>query len=137
MNRLPVLSSAVLLAVAFAACSSGPPYAGLAIESEAADSSNLLVTDQRLQDIVRFGRPKVERVPGTNQLKVAVPILNIDDEPIQVLVQVVFQDNQRMPTGDETPRAPLTLSPGQTIVHTVISKQAEATDWQLSVSWNR
>ncbi|MBL9077626.1 MAG: hypothetical protein JNL08_08990 [Planctomycetes bacterium] len=137
MNRLHVSVSAILTTFALGACSSGPPYAGRSIENEAFDGSNILVTDQELDDVVRFGRPKVERIAGTNQLKVIVPILNTDDEILQVLVDVVFQDNQRQPIGDATARTPRTLSPGQTIWFEAISKQAEAADWQLTVSWNR
>lgn len=137
MKCRPVPASAVLFALGFAACSSGPPYAGLAIESEAVESSNVLVTDPRLHDVVRFGRPKVERVAGSNQLEVTVPILNIDDEPIQVLVQVVFLDRQRDPIGDQTARVPLTLAAGQTVNHAAMSTRDEAADWQLTVSWNR
>lgn len=137
MNR-PILSVPVLLAVvALAACSSGPPYAGRSIDNEAFDGSSILVTDQELNDVLRFGRPKVERVPTTNQLKVIVPILNTDEEMLQILIDVVFQDAQRQPIGDATARTPRTLSPGQTIYFEALSTKDEAADWQLTVGWNR
>lgn len=137
MNRFHLSVSATVTALVLAACSSGPPYAGLSIDNEAFDGSSILVTDQDLADVLRFGRPKVERVPTTNQLKVTVPILNIDDEMLQVLIDVVFQDAQRQPIGDATARTPRTLSPGQTIWFEALSTKGEAADWQLTVGWNR
>lgn len=118
-------------------CAYGPPYAALRIENDAERISNVVVADAELYDVVRAGDASVERVAGTNQLKVVVPIRNIDDEPIQVLLQVSFLDLQKRPIGDDTNRQVRILAPGSTITHTVISKQAEASDWVMRIDWNK
>lgn len=132
--RLP---TALLLSFLSVACSSAPPYAAQAIEDDAEAMSNVVVADAELHDVVRVGRAGVDRVPGTNQMKVVVPIRNIDDEPIQVLVQVSFQDGRKMPIGDETNDQVQLIAPGQTITHQAISKSAEAQDWVMRIRWNR
>jgi hypothetical protein len=135
-HRLSV--PAALCAVLFAGCSSVPSYAALAIEDDAEMTNNVTVTDSELRDIVRVGgRPFVERIPGSNQLKVTVTIRNIDDEPIQILAQVSFLNERKEPIGDDTNKQVKLLAPGDTITHTAISKMAEARDWQLRLSWNR
>lgn len=118
-------------------CASGPPYAALRIENDAERISNVVVADAELYDVVRVGEASVERVAGTNQLKVVVPIRSVDDEPIQVLVQVSFLDLQKHPIGDDTNRQVRIIAPGSTITHTAISKQAEASDWVMRIDWNR
>ena len=133
-NKLFALSAAVF---AFAACSSAPPYAAQPIEDDAEAVSNVVVADDELYDVIRVGRAGVERVPGTNQLKVAVPVRNIDDEAIQLLVQVSFLDTQRNPIGDDTNQQIKLIGPGSTITHVAISKHPEAMDWVLRISWNK
>ncbi len=135
MNRTLPLSG--LLVIAFAACSSAPPYAALPIEDDVEDTTNISVADAELQDVVRVGRAGVERVPGSNQLKVMVPIRNIDDEPIQVLVQVSFLDGRGDPIGDDTNRQVKLIGPGSTLPVVFTSKQDRAQDWQMRLSWNR
>jgi len=137
MNRLARLSLASLGMALFAACSSAPPYAALSIEDDAELISNVVVADAELYDIVRVGRSSIERVPVTNQLKVAVPVRNISEEPIQVLVQTSFLNRQQQPIGDDTNQQVKILSPGSTMTVVAISKQAEADDWVLRISWNR
>lgn len=132
----PILSAA-LLSLALCACSSAPPYAALAIEDDAEATSNVVVTDGELHDVVRIGQAFVERVPGTNQLRVTVPIRNIDDEQIQVLAQMSFLNSRKQPIGDDTNRQVKILAPGDTITYVAISKQAEAADWTLRLGWNR
>ena len=121
----------------FAGCSSAPPYAAQAIEDDAEMFSNVVVTDAELYDIVRVGRASVARVPGTDQLKILVPIRNIDDEQIQILAQVSFLDLEKLPIGDDTNRQVKLIAPGDTITHTAISRGAEAKDWTLRLSWNK
>jgi hypothetical protein len=133
-HRLP-LSGLVLFT--FAACSATPPYAAHRIEDDVEETSNVVVTDKELLDIVQVGRFGVERVPGSNQLKVMVPIRNIDDEPIQVLVQVSFLDRNKTPIGDDTNQQVKLIGPGSTLPVTVISKLDTAQDWQMRLSWNR
>jgi hypothetical protein len=127
------LSSLIL----FAACSSAPPYAALPIENDAEMTSNVVVADAELYDVIRVGSSSVERVPGTNQLKVAIPVRNIDDEQIQVLLQVSFLNSRRQPIGDDTNQQVKLIGPGSTMTHVAISKTEQAQDWVLRISWNK
>lgn len=122
--------------LSFAACSA-PPYAARQIEDDAEMISNVVVTDGELQDIIAVGRASVERVEGTNQLKIVVPIRNEDDEQIQVLAQVSFLNLQKQPIGDDTNRQVQIIPPGMTIMHTATSRSADAKDWTLRLGWNR
>ncbi len=133
-HQLPLCG---LLVFAFTACSSAPPYAAQAIEDDAEQASNVVVADAELYDVVRVGRAGVERVPGSNQLKVMVPIRNIDDEPIQVLVQVSFLDGRKMPIGDDTNQQVKLIGPGSTMPVIMMSKLDTAQDWVMRISWNR
>lgn len=125
------------LLVVLSACSSAPPYAALAIEDDAEQFSNVVITDKALHDIVRVGRAGVERVAGSNQLKVMVPVRNIDDEEIQVLVQVSFLDGRKMPIGDDTNQQVKIIGPGSTLPVVMLSKLDTAQDWTMRISWNR
>lgn len=128
--------SPVLAIAALAACAS-PPYTAVSIEADAELESNVVVADGELRDVVRVGRSGVERVAGTNQLKVVVPVRNIDDEPIQVLVQTSFLDGQKRPIGDDTNQQVKILSPGMTTMVVVTSKLETAQDWTMRLAWNR
>lgn len=120
-----------------AACGSAPPYVARPIEDDAELVSNVVVTDGELNDVVRVGNAGVERVDGTNQLRVVVPIRNIDDEPIQILVQTSFLNLQKQPIGDDTNQQVKIVPPGSTVAHTAISKTADARDWTMRISWNK
>jgi hypothetical protein len=135
MNR--TLSAAALLPFALAACSSSPPYAALPIEDDAEALHNVVVADAELYDVIRVGRAAADRVQGSNQMKVMVPIRNIDDEPVEILVQVSFLDTGRMPIGDDTNRQVKLLGPGATIPLVFLSKQDTARDWVMRISWNK
>lgn len=137
MNHRNLTVSVALLSLALGACSSAPPYAALSIEDDAEATSNVVVTDAELRDVVRVGQAFVERVAGTNQLRVNVPIRSIDDEPIQILAQMSFLNGRKQSIGDDTNRQVKILGPGETITYVAISKQAEAADWTLRISWNR
>lgn len=137
MNHRNPTVPAALLSIVLGACSSAPPYAAMAIEDDAEATSNVVVTDGELHDIVRVGQAFVERVAGTNQLRVTVPIRNIDDETIQILAQMSFLNGRKQPIGDDTNRQVKILAPGDTITYVAISKQAEAADWTLRIGWNR
>jgi hypothetical protein len=126
-----------LFAATLAGCSSAPPYAALPIEDDAEMESNVVVADKELLDVVRTGRAGVERVPGSNQLRVMVPLRNIDDETIQVLVQVSFLDGRKMPIGDDSNQQVKIIGPGSTMPLTFTSKSDAAQDWTMRVSWNR
>lgn len=137
MNRT---SSSLLFAATMglvAACGSAPPYAALPIEDDAELTSNVVIADAELLDIVRIGRAAVDRVPGTNQMKVTVPIRNVDDEPIQVLVQVSFLDGRKTPLGDDTNRQVKLIAAGSTITYSATSKVDMAQDWTMRIDWNR
>jgi len=131
----PLLASLALLLVA-TACSSGPPYAALRFEDET-ELGNVRVTNAELHDIIRISTPNVDRVAGSNQLKVMVPIRNIDDEPIRVLVQVRFLDGRRLPIGDDTNRQVKVIGPGATMPYIAISNGDLAQDWEMDISWDR
>lgn len=126
-----------LLLLLAAGCAGAPPYAALPIEDDAEAISNVVVADRALRDVIRTGRHGVERVPGTNQLKVMVPLRNISDRTIQVLVQVSFLDGRKNPIGDDTNQQVKLIGPGSTLPVIVISKQDLAQDWTMRVSWNR
>ncbi|HZN38410.1 MAG TPA: hypothetical protein VFD82_06380 [Planctomycetota bacterium] len=123
--------------VALAACAStAPPYVALPIKASDPSISNVEVTEATLYEIVRVGTPIVKRIKGTNQLEVSVPILNIHYEQIQIHVQVIFLDHSLQPIGDETNKQTKLVSPGETIMHTAISRKAEAQDWVMRISWD-
>ena len=137
MNRRHNAFSLAICALVFAGCGAAPPYAALAIENDAELTSNVVVADAKLHDILRVGPPFVERVQGTNQLRVTVALRNIDDEPIQILAQTSFLNSRKQPIGDDTNKQVKLIAPGDTITHVAISKQAEAMDWVLRISWNQ
>ena len=76
-------------------------------------------------------------VRSWSALRVVVPIRNVDDEPISVLVQAAFLDNQRQPLPDETNRQVLLLPPGGTSNFEAISRQSRASDFVVRLSWNK
>jgi hypothetical protein len=129
------LASFAAATLALAACS-GAPYAALPIDDDASAKSNVLVAEESLYDVVRVGSPYVERVPGSNQLRVRVAVRNIDIESIQVAAQVSFLGLNREPLGDETSRDVLVIGPGVTMTSTALSKRADAADWQMTLNWN-
>ena len=135
MKSLRSMSFVATAALA-AACAS-PPYAALSIDADAELGSNVFVVDCELLDVLRIGRVGVERVPGSNQLKVVVPIRNIDDEEHKILVQTSFLDGMKMPIGDDTNQQVKLLGPGQTLPVVVISKLDAAQDWTMTITWNR
>lgn len=129
-SPFPFLSLALL-----AGCASRP-YPAYAIENDAELISNVVVSDGALQDVVRVGRALVERTQG-GELRVVVPVRNIDDEAIEVLAQMSFQDGQHQPIGDTTNRQVRILPAGGTIDMEWISRSREAADWVLRLHWNK
>ncbi len=114
-----------------------PPYAAYAIEDDAEEIAQVVVGDASLQDVVRAGRPLVERVQPEDLLRVVVPIRNVDDEPIAVLAQMAFLDRERRPLPDETNRQVLLLAPGMTSNFIAVSRGAKASDFVLRLTWNK
>jgi len=115
------------------ACSSTAPYAALSYEDDAEATSNVVITNADLRDVIRVGRAGVQRVEGTNQLKVIVPIRNIDDREQQVRVQVSFLNLEKQPIGDDTNAQVQIIGPGATINHSVTSTMPEARDWVMRI----
>ncbi len=124
------------VALALLAACSIRPYAAYAIENDAELISNVVVADGSLQSVVRAGKALVARTPQ-GQLRVVVPVRNIDDEPIQVLAQMSFQDDQHQPIGDTTNRQVAIIPAGSTVDTVWISRSQQAADWTLRLSWNK
>jgi len=125
-----------VVALALTACATRP-YPAYAIENDAEEVSNVVVSDSSLQDVVRVGRSLVERVAGSGELRVVVPVRNIDNEAIQVLAQISFQDANRRPVGDTSNRQVQLIGPGGTVDLEWTSRGSEASDYVLRLSWNR
>nr|MBP8302039.1 hypothetical protein [Planctomycetota bacterium] len=121
----------------FAACSSSAPYAAYAIEDDAERIAGAWVSDSSLQSVVRVGPARVDRQPAGGELRVVIPVRNIDDESIQVLAQISFRDAQRMPVGDTTNRQIVIIPAGSTVDLEWISRSRETVDYELQLSWNK
>lgn len=132
MNKIATVAVLTLLA----ACSS-PPYAAYAIEDDAEQIASVVVSDSGLQGVVRVGRAKVDRRPADDQLRVVVPVRNIDDEQIQLLAQISFRDAQQAPIGDTTNRQIVTIPAGGTVDLEFFSRNREAADYVLRLGWNK
>lgn len=125
-----------VLALGFAACSAAPPYPAYALENDAEEIANVVVTDDSLRDVVRVGSALVERQPG-GELRVVVPIRNIDSETIQILAQISFQDAKGFPVGDDSNRQVQILPSGATQTLAWTSQDARASDYVVRLSWNK
>ena len=132
MKRLALLASLALLS----ACATRP-YPAYAIEDDAEERASVVVSDRSLQGCVRVGKALVERVPGSNSLRVVVPVRNIDDEEIQVLAQMSFRNRQKVSLGDSTNRQVMVIPPGSTMEFVSTSRTEEAHDWLVRLSWNK
>jgi hypothetical protein len=120
-----------------AACNVTPPYPALAIDDDAEEVWQVVVADATLQEIVRVGRPLVERLHPDEFLRVVVAIRNVDEEPIQILAQMAFLDAQRRQLPDETNKQVLLLPPGSTQNFQAISRGPRAADFTLRLEWNK
>jgi uncharacterized protein YcfL len=129
-------TSPSLLLLLTVACSS-PPYAARAIEDDVEENAAVVVTDSGLHSVLRVGRPHLERIPTTNQLRVTVPIRNIDDESITIWAQTTFYDGKHNPVGDETSREQKIIAPGATVQHTVVSQKETADEFVLRLGWGK
>lgn len=128
--------SACIPVLLLAACAS-PPYAAYAIENDAELIASVVVGDSSLQGIVRVGRARVDRKPSDGELRVVIPVRNIDDESIQVLAQISFRDAQQMPVGDTTNRQVVIIPAGSTVDLEWVSRSREAVDYVLRLNWNK
>ena len=68
-------------------------------------------------------------MPETNLLRVNVPIRNLTEGSISLLVQVEFFDSNRVPYDDVTPRQVLIVPPGGTMNHVTMSQKARAQEF--------
>ncbi len=128
--------SACVSLLLLSACSSSPPYPAYAIEDDAEVIASVVLSDIGLQEVVKIGHAHVDRKPD-GQLHVIVPVRNIDDEQIQVLAQISFRDAQQAPLGDTTNRQVLTIPPGSTLDLEFLSRNREAVDYVVRISWNK
>lgn len=135
MNPLIKLSSLAMLAI-LTSCGSTAPYAALPIDDAREMLTNVHVTNAQIRRKVRVGRAGVQRIEGTNQLKVVVPIRNITRNPLQIRVQTSFLNIERQPIGDDTNEQVQVISPGMTINHVVTSRSSEARDWSMNIGPN-
>lgn len=124
-----------VLSFLLAACAGGAPYPAYALEDDAEQISNVVVSDSALQSVIRVGRAQLSRTSG-GALRVIVPIRNIDDEAIQILAQVSFTDAAHQSIGDTTNRQVHLLQPGQTLDLDWTSRGSQAADYVLRLGWN-
>lgn len=128
---------ALCVTLALSACAAARPYPAFAIENDAEQITNVVVSDGSLQDVVRVGRSLVERLPTGGELRVVVPVRNIDSEAIQILAQVSFLDDDQNPVGDASNRQVMLIGPGHTHDFEWISRGREAADYVMRLSWNK
>ena len=133
------MKTAFLFRCAFllcAACSSYAPYAAYADEDNAELTSNVVVADKYLRDVIRVGRPSVSRDPGTDNLRVRLTIHNIEYKPVQLLVQIEFRDRDARPIGDATNKQVQTIPAGTSVPMQWVSVRPDAMDYVVRIAWN-
>ncbi|MCA8951470.1 MAG: hypothetical protein KDE27_18325 [Planctomycetes bacterium] len=123
------------LLVSLVGCAA-PPYPAYAIENDAEQVANVVVADGSLQDVVRIGEALVERTQG-GELRVIIPVRNIDSESIQILAQISFLDSNRHSIGDTSNRQVKLIGAGSTVDLDWTSVKTEASDYVLRLSWNK
>lgn len=132
MKALTIPSALLLLA----ACEA-PPYVALAFDSDAEVTSQVVVSDASLQNVVRVGKPLMERMNPDGQLRVIVPVRNIEQEEIRILAQFAFLNAQRQPLPDETNSQAKILRAGSTMNVEAISRGRDAADFTLRLTWDK
>lgn len=135
MNRS--LSLAVSTASLFLSACNPPPYPAWSETNDAELVSQVVVSDARLQDVVRIGRVLATRAQPENNLRIVVPVRNIDDEPIRILAQFSFLTAQKEPLLDDTNRQVRIIPSGGTVNLECFSRSAQAADWTLRLSWDK
>ncbi|MCR9246170.1 MAG: hypothetical protein NXI31_14160 [bacterium] len=138
MTRLTfpaLLAASAMLASTMLTSCAARPYPAYAIENDAEQVSNVVVSDASLQDVVRVGTALVEQ--GRNGFRVIVPVRNIDSEQIQVLAQVTFLDADRRPVGDSSNQQVQIIGPGHTVDLEWTSLSSRAADYTLRLAWNK
>ncbi|MCA8942859.1 MAG: hypothetical protein KDB80_09900 [Planctomycetes bacterium] len=117
--RFTILAVCLMLG----ACEVGPSRQSAQVQF-ADDLSGYVVVDE----------PSVERT-ADNLLRVSVPIRNVSDENIELMVQIEFRDAHGNPYNDETPKRVMLLARGETkhfFAHSMLSKADDfvATIWR-------
>ena len=103
MNTRSIRAPFACLAL-LAACAS-PPYAAQAIEDDAELASSVVVADASLHSVIRAGKPRLERVPGTNQLVIEHILKNTGTR--QISSNVYDHNFLRLTPGNVDDRAPV------------------------------
>ena len=99
--------------------------------------SNVEYADPDLSGVVELGAPAIERLRESNRLKVVVPIRNVTDEQIQLLVQMEFLDADQRPIEDSTPSRWMAIERGMTRNFAATSLKPNAMDYRMRLRWNR
>ncbi len=99
--------------------------------------SNVEYADPDLSGVVELGTPAIERLLESNRLKVIVPIRNVTDEQVQLLVQMEFLDADQRPIEDNTPSRWMAIERGMTRNFTATSLKPNAMDYRMRLRWNR
>lgn len=99
--------------------------------------TNVEYADPDLSGVVELGAPAIERLRESNNLKVIVPIRNVTDEQVQILVQMEFRDANQLPYGDVTPSRVMVIPRGMTKNFTATSLKPIAMDYRMRLRWNR
>lgn len=94
-------------------------------------------SDPDLAYAVELGPAVAERLEASNNLKVIVPIKNITDEQVQLLVQMEFRDANDYPIGDNTPSRVMILERGASKDFSATSLNPVAMAYKMRLRWNR
>jgi uncharacterized protein YcfL len=129
-------TSLPLAAFLLTACGVSSPYPVYSIENDTELASTVVAGEPSLAAVVRAGRARLDRV-ADNRLKLSVPIRNISDEAIQVLVQIVWRDRQQLSLGDESNRQVMTIPGGGTVEFVSTSRSDAADNYVVRLFWNK
>ena len=97
-----------------------------------ASPSHRVVWADDLDGEVRIERPSFKRTDA-NLLEVNVPISNISEDDVRLLVQLEFLDENGSPYNDETNRRAFLVPRGSTKSFRVTSLQSIASDYVLTI----
>lgn len=111
--------------------------AALAVGCASPSGKFVEFADPDLAGVVELGQPAVERLEATNYLKVTVPIRNITDEQVQLLVEMEFRDFNELPYGDNTPSRVMIIERGMSKNFSATSLKPIAMAYKMRLRWNR
>jgi hypothetical protein len=127
-----VLASLVAVAGA-AGCNEGPPPAGRA-DRLSPEQYPRAVALERLDRVLRFGPPIVDRSEEGRPMRVSQPVRNLDRRELNVQYRFEFQDESGRPLKTNSGWAYKTLTGSR--VETMLEATAledTAADWRLEV----